>query len=60
MNHLYVYGRAQPNKHWRKQYDEDKCRQVVEVIKDPICNIKTQVGGGCVGSSVVRRTKPIS
>lgn len=55
LNHLYVYGRAQPIKHWRKQYDTDACRVVTEVIKQPTCNLKTPEG--CVGTSVVRRVK---
>lgn len=52
--YLYVHGRAQPIKHWRKR-KEDSCTQTTEVIKQSICNLKTPEG--CVGSSVVRRTQ---
>jgi len=43
-DYTYVYGKPQPIKHWRKQYDTSNCTVKIETFKNDICN-----GTNCVG-----------
>jgi len=55
-NYSYVYGKPQPIKHWRKQYDASNCRIKTETFKNDTCN-GVKVDGTCIGgTNSIRRT----
>ena len=49
-NYAYVYGKPQPIKHWRKQYDTSNCRVKIETFKDNLCD-GIKIGNTCIGGS---------
>jgi len=49
-NYNYVYGKAQPIKHWRKQYDTSNCATIIETFKEDTCN-GVKVGNKCIGGT---------
>ena len=49
-NYNYVYGKPQPIKQWRKQYDTSNCATIIETFKQDTCN-GIKVGNRCIGGT---------
>jgi hypothetical protein len=49
-NYAYVYGKPQPIKYWRKQYDTSNCSVKIETFKKDTCD-GIKVGNKCIGGT---------
>lgn len=50
-NYTYVYGKPQPIKHWRKQYDTSNCSLKTETFKENVCD-GIKVDNNCITRQV--------
>ena len=49
-NYTYVYGKPQPIKQWRKQYDTSNCGTIIETFKQDTCN-GVKIENRCIGGT---------
>lgn len=49
-NYRYVYGKPQPIKQWRKQYDTSNCGIIIETFKQDTCN-GIKIDNRCIGGT---------